>query len=278
MKIQEFVKKEPHRAGFLMLILAIAFAACFSALIALGGCTIYARAQFSDTNTELLAADLLSLKDALCGNNEADAQIYKALLRSRMMFVFSKNEAKKLDDLLVNPDARFYQLCAEIEELLTEDSLSSARLMHAVNNLINTESAYAPGEESPASSLQTTRHVSDPVAAAETYFGIRGLFSSASTGAYCKNLYADFGAQNGGMTVYTCACAPGAVRLTESECVMRALNFASAQQITDCRLISAAERYGIWWVELADKKDTIIKVGVRGDIGQVCFFLRNADL
>ncbi len=276
MKIADFVKREPRRAGYLFIVLAVGFFTCFSALVAGGGMALYAKAHFADTNAALVASDVLSLRRAMDSNNDMEKKIYTALLQSRTPFCLEAKDVDTFERLLVSADGQFYRFCTEIESAANDGSVTRRELTAAVRALNDTDDTdnAAVSEEAEDSPLPKQY---DPVRTAENHFGIQGIFHPAAAGVYCKNLYVDFEKMNGSLLLYACATLPKKVTVTEREAVQLSTAYAQKQHLSDYRLLSAVERYGIWWIELASKQNRTVKIGVRGDTGSICFYFQPGE-
>ncbi len=272
MKLSDFVKKEPGRARYLILALSVALFTCFSALAAVGVIVNYSHVRLADTNAVLLASDLLSLQNAIRLDNGTEVRVFTALLRARMSNCLNNENVQFLDGLLASPDERLSSLCFKIEEMTKNGTVSSADLELAVSSLSQAHDTDNSNTASDAEIAQIQNRRLDPVELAEAQFGVKGVFHSDGHGAYCKNIYADFESRDRVLRLYAGAGIPENILVSKTDAVRRATKYAAKQYPTKCEVLSVAERYGVWWIELAENNKTV-KIGVRGDTGNICFYL-----
>ena len=278
-----FTENAPMRAVH---FLSGGFALLFVTLIGLGIIHAHDGKMLRESNTHLLAADLLRMRDSA---DEADrVDLYGELISARLGNVLSEKDSRAFTEILRGED-RTYVLRAvgeEIEAALEAGDLSAKHLRRILENALTESARETPLNMAADSAPVITPSMSglprvNPITVAERFFGVSNLFQSAAssdtsvTVAYCDNVYAVFNQRTGQMNAYVAECDPGTPVLSDEECMQTAAEYVSGRQ--GMYVIAPGEAVasrGIYFVRLACRGDYDALVGVRQDTGRICLFLR----
>ena len=269
------MKKQKYDPHWAICFLACAFGITLTALIALASVQTYRTHVQRETCAELLAGDILSLRDSLRAD-EGRRDICMALIDARSAELLTEAEQQALRSALYGEDPE--PLAREIEAAFLENRFHSSVLKSALRRFY---SAHTP-EKSETDAVSGTPPLrSRPISAAQLageYFGFAPLFRECDyTGgraAYCRNAYAVFDGQNGKMTEFAVYRKAGRSVLGAEECIHRAVSFLENRQNIrprDPQLMESRE--GITYVLCSHRGGTAL-VGVREDSGSICLFVR----
>ncbi len=279
MKLLEFVRKHPSHAKSAICILAIGFAASFSALLVMGFAYNHVKTVAKNTNAALIAGDILAIREIQAAGVGEDA-VHRALIDARVGFCLSHTDTLSLAEILTANDGRFAALCDALQTAAAKNSCTASTLSEALRQCASSEQSAARAEfvSTPGiSDVQRRFMLYDTKKLAEEFFGVPFVFRTAGDVSYCKNLCGRFNEQTGRLTAFSAEwAADGDVRLSSEDCIDTARTFA--EQRVGLKRIAEADAYftdGVCWVSLSDARGSRWKIGVRADTGRVCFFCQS---
>lgn len=273
------IKHAPPRA----VIAALACAFCISAAgnIALGILAVHRDKAEAAENAALLSADLLSLSEA---QEEAEVQLYAALVESRLPKVLSAAERASFTLALGDPACRaalMQPIAKALRESAATGSASPKRLRGMLRKALRAmenEEAYVASAARAQQTAGNLRAIS-PVTAAEEFCGVKYAFRAAKneTGAersaYCGNLYLRFAADRGSVTALCGEYPVGEAVVLRIEETARAAEKALYRTFgyKDVRLTDAGTIGGLHLFDFA-AKDANGKIGISAATGAVYYF------
>lgn len=255
--------------------LACAFGITLAGLIALAALQTYRGYVQRETYAELLAGDILALRDSL-QTKDGRQEICMALIDARSAEILTEAEQQALRSALSDEDPE--PLAREIEEAFLENRFRASVLKSALRRFYSAHTAEKTEMDVADAPPVRTKPISAARLAGE-YFGFSPLFRECDyTGgkaAYCRNAYAVFDGQNGKMTEFAVHRKAGDSVLDAEACVLRAVSFLENRQNIRTRDPQFLESHkGITYVLCPHRGGTAL-VGVREDSGSICLFVRS---
>ncbi len=280
MKLLDYVKKEPTQAYRSILVLSVAFLTCFGALIAIGigGACVYKNGR--ERAAELLAADLLALRESVRSGDEAGAHTFAAVVTVRAGDFLSTKEAMRLAELIKTADVRFFMLCDTVEKTVKECTFSVSAFRHALHLCDETGGVGTLREASARGQAPKNPYVSlapaaDYTAQAAEFVGVRNIFASDGECAYCRNLCVRFFPGTDRIRFFAVSCVAKESHYTQNECVSAAAAFVTTRiAMRSAKITSIKYINGIYRVCFESDRDGGGVAGVRADTGSIVYFFR----
>lgn len=278
MNLINFVRKEPNRARLLIIILSVALLTTASALIVAGAAFAYVRRQEKETAASLTAADILSLRQAYENADAESVRILMSLVACRISCFLNSADADTLVKLISVQDNAFFDFCGEIDGLIKNDELSAEKFALALRGV---QRAGETGVLSRAAEIRRAEKMFQVNFRSKTadkqaseFLGLMNIFSAEGNCAFCQNLYIEFIGSSNSVRRYAIQYEVDTVRLSEEDCVSIAKEYASSRHGIEVNRVSDVTlKNGVFFVILTDKKESNHFVGVRGDTGEIVFFL-----
>ncbi len=283
MKLIDFVKKEPNRARLAIIVLSVMLTTTASALIFGGAALAYTHKQERDTTALLTASDILSLKDAYAAADADSVRVLQSLVALRTPSFLGEADADALTRLLHAQSPAFFAFCGELESAVRNGRFSREAFIEILRTTVRSNGG---GALARAAETRRTEKVyqnifakTDADARAAEFLGIMDIFTAEGECAYCKNVYIEFFVGSDSVYRYAAQYAVESVALSERECVLLAKEYASGRlgmEIYGVGDVSLKD--GVFFVDLKDKKERLVRVGIRGDTGETVFLLQKEGM
>ena len=270
------MKKRKYDPRMAVLFMACAFGITLAALIALAAAQTYSAHVRRETYAEMLAGDILSLRDSLRAE-DGRQEICMARIDARSAELLTEAEQQALRSALYGEDPE--PLAREIEEAFLGNRFRASLLKSALRRFYSTHMAEKRETDAVADVPPARSKSVSAARLAGEYFGFAPLFRECDytdgKAAYCRNAYAVFDMKTGKMTEFAVYRQAGRSVLDAEECLLRAVSFLENRQNIHPRSPQFLfSRTGISYILCPHRGGTAL-VGVREDSGSICLFVRS---